>query len=39
MHMLHLQQLLGHASNDMVAYYYRGRTSEAVLQAAARIRF
>ncbi len=39
MHMLHLQQLLGHASNNVVAYYYRGRTSEAVLQAAARIRF
>ena len=39
MHMLHLQQLLGHAGSDMVAYYYRGKTSEAVLQAAARIRF
>ncbi len=39
MHMLHLQQLLGHASSDMVAYYYRGKTSDAVLQAAARIRF
>ena len=39
MHMLHLQQLLGHASNDMVAYYYRGRTSDAVLEAAAKIRF
>ena len=39
MHMLHLQQLMGHASNDMVAYYYRGRTSEAVLAAAARVRF
>ena len=39
MHMLHLQQLLGHASSDMVAYYYRGKTSEAVLQAAARVRF
>ena len=39
MHMLHLQQLLGHANSEMVAYYYRGRTSEAVLAAAARIRF
>jgi integrase len=39
MHMLHLQQLLGHASSDMVAYYYRGKTSEAVLQVAARVRF
>jgi integrase len=37
--MLHLQQLLGHANSEMVAYYYRGRTSEAVLAAAARIRF
>ena len=39
MHMLHLQQLLGHASSDMVAYYYRGKTSDAALQAAARVRF
>jgi len=39
MHMLHLQQLLGHASSHMVAYYYRGKTSDAVLQAAARVRF
>jgi integrase len=39
MHMLHLQQLLGHASADMVAYYYRGKTSQAVLEAAARVRF
>lgn len=39
MNMLHLQQLLGHASSDMVAYYYRDKTSEAVLQAAARVRF
>ncbi len=39
MHMLHLQQLMGHASSDMVAYYYRGKTSQAVLEAAARIRF
>lgn len=39
MHMLHLQQLLGHASSDMVAYYYRGKTSAAVLEAAGRIRF
>ena len=39
MHMLHLQQLLGHASSDMVARYYRGKTSEAVLQAASRVRF
>ena len=39
MHMLHLQQLLGHASSDMVAYYYRGKTSAAVLEAAARVRF
>ncbi|MGA8415774.1 MAG: hypothetical protein WB808_04065, partial [Candidatus Dormiibacterota bacterium] len=37
--MLHLQQLLGHASSDMVAFHYRGKTSEAVLQAAARVRF
>lgn len=39
MHMLHMQQLLGHASSDMVAYYYRGKTSQAVLEAAARVRF
>ena len=39
MQMLHLQQLLGHASSDMVAYYYRGKTSESVLQATARVRF
>jgi integrase len=39
MQMLHLQQLLGHASSDMVACYYRGKTSQAVLQAAARLRF
>ena len=39
MHMLHLQHLLGHARNDMVAYYYRGRTSDALLKAAAKIRF
>lgn len=38
-HMLHLQQLLGHASSDMVAFYYGGKTSEAAVQAAARIRF
>ena len=37
--MLDLQHLLGHASTDMVADYYRGRTSEAVLQTAARVRF
>jgi integrase len=37
--MQHLQQLLGLASSDMVAYYYRGKTSQAVLEAAARIRF
>jgi integrase len=39
MHMLHLQLLLGHASSDMTAQYYRGRTDEAILQAAARVRF
>ncbi len=39
MHMLHMQQLLGHATSDMVAYYYRGRTSDAVLKAAAAIKF
>jgi integrase len=39
MHILHMQQLLGHANSEMVAYYYRGRTSDAVLAAAARIRF
>jgi integrase len=39
MQMLHLQQLLGHASSDMVASYYGGKTSESVLQAAARVRF
>lgn len=39
MHMLHLQRLLGLASGDMVADYYRGKTSEAMLQAAARVRF
>ena len=39
MQMLHLQQLLGHASSDMVAYYYRDKTSETVLEAAARVRF
>ena len=38
-HMLHLQQLLGHASSDMVASYYRGKPGEAVLQATARVRF
>jgi len=39
MPMLFLQQLLGHQSADMVAYYYRGKTSQAVLEAAARTRF
>ena len=38
MQMLHLQQLLGHLSSDMVAHYYAGKTSDAV-QAAARVRF
>lgn len=37
--MLHLQLLLGLASSDMVSCYYRDRTSEAVLEAAARVRF
>lgn len=39
MPMSHLQQLLGHASSQMVAQYYRGTTSAAVLDAAARLRF
>jgi len=39
MQMLHLQQLLGHAGSDMVADYYRGKTSEEVIQAASRLRF
>ena len=37
--MLHLQQLLGYKSSDMVAYYYRGMTSRAAIEAAARVRF
>jgi hypothetical protein len=39
MEMLHMQQLLGHVNSDMVAFYYRGRTNEAMLDAAARIQF
>ena len=39
MPMLHMQQLLGHAGTQMVGRYYRGKTSHAVLDAAARIRF
>jgi integrase len=39
MQMLHLQQLLGHVNSDMVAHYYRGRTNDVMLEAAARIRF
>jgi integrase len=37
--MLHMQQLLGHTSSQMVAYYYRGTTSQTAVDAAARIRF
>ena len=37
--MSHMQQLLGHATSQMVAQYYHGRTSTAVLDDAARIRF
>ena len=37
--MLHLQQLLGHKTSDMVASYYRGKTSQAAVDAAARVRF
>ena len=39
MDMLHLQQLLGLASSDMIAFYYRAKTSQAALEAAARVRF
>lgn len=39
MPMLYMQQLLGHASSRMVSRYYRGKTSRAMLDAAARIRF
>lgn len=39
MHMQHLQQLLGHASSDMVAHYYRGKAGRPALEAAARLRF
>lgn len=39
MPMLHLQQLLGHASSRMASRYYRRTTSHEVLDAAARIRF
>lgn len=39
MPMLHLQQVLGLASSEMVADYYRGRTSATMLNGAARIRF
>jgi integrase len=34
-----LQKLVGHKESEMVAHYYRGRTSEDALMAAARIRF
>jgi integrase len=34
-----LKQLLGHKTIEMVAYYYRGKTSQEVLEAATRIRF
>ena len=37
--MLHLQRLLGHKNSDMVAYYYQGKTSQAVLDTVARVRF
>ncbi|MGI8609782.1 MAG: tyrosine-type recombinase/integrase [Candidatus Dormibacteria bacterium] len=36
---LHLQSLLGHASRDMVAYYYRGKASQELLEAVSRVRF
>lgn len=39
MEMVHLQQLLGHATSDTVAQYYQGRTSQSVVEAAARVRF
>jgi len=39
MAMTTLQQLLGHKTIEMVAYYYRGKTSQEVLEAATRIRF
>ena len=39
MAMTTLQQFLGHKTIEMVAYYYRGRTSQEVLEAATRIRF
>lgn len=39
MPMQHLQQLIGHRSSRMVSRYYRGKTSRAVLDAAARTRF
>lgn len=39
MQMLHLQQLLGLASSDMVARYYRGSGTQAAVDAAARVRF
>lgn len=37
--MSHMQQLLGHATSQMVAQYYRGKTTTTVLDDAARIRF
>jgi integrase len=37
--MLHLQQLVGHKTSDMVARYYPEKTSHAAVDAAARVRF
>ena len=39
MQMLHMQQLLGHASSQMVARYYEGRSSQTAVEAASRLRF
>lgn len=39
MPMPHMQKLLGYASTRMLARYYRSATGNAVLDAAARIRF
>jgi integrase len=39
MDILSLQQLVGHKKSELIAHYYHGRTSEAALFAAARIRF
>jgi integrase len=39
MPMLDLQHLVGYEESDMVTRYYRGRTREAALIAASRIRF